>query len=75
LLFVEKSRVRLKSAAPNADVATTEARHPRSRAVRKRRTAHFEPITALSDAAKLRDAGPELFLEALAAVEPVAVAA
>jgi tRNA-dihydrouridine synthase A len=29
----------------------------------------------LSDAAKLRDAGPELFLEALAAVEPVAVAA
>jgi len=29
----------------------------------------------LSDAARLRDAGPELFLEALAAVEPVAVAA
>ena len=29
----------------------------------------------LSDAAKLRDAGPSLFLEALAAVEPVAVAA
>ena len=26
----------------------------------------------LSDAAKLKDAGPELFLEALAAVEPVA---
>jgi len=29
----------------------------------------------LSDAARLRDAGPELFLEALAAVEPVAVEA
>jgi tRNA-dihydrouridine synthase A len=29
----------------------------------------------LSDAARLRDAGPELFLEALAAVEPVAIAA
>jgi tRNA-dihydrouridine synthase A len=29
----------------------------------------------LSDAAKLRDAGPELFLEALEAVEPVAIAA
>lgn len=29
----------------------------------------------LSDAAKLRDAGPELFLEALAAVEPITVAA
>jgi tRNA-dihydrouridine synthase A len=34
---------------------------------------HFRRI--LSDAAKLRDAGPGLFLEALAAVEPVAAAA
>ena len=34
---------------------------------------HFRRI--LSDAAKLRDAGPELLLEAMAAVEPVAVAA
>ena len=29
----------------------------------------------LSDAVKLREAGPDLFLDALAAVEPVAVAA
>jgi len=34
---------------------------------------HFRRI--LSDAAKLRDAGPELLLEAMAAVDPVAVAA
>jgi tRNA-dihydrouridine synthase A len=34
---------------------------------------HFRRI--LSDATKLRDAGPALFLEALAAVEPVAAAA